>query len=171
MSSEATRDQPTSTAPELASKPQALTGARWSRVALVLAVPIVLAIVVIAGIAMGWEEVLHGWIKPKLVPVTGQVEFDGKPVPGGFVRAQYLDGTGGIALGPLDEAGRFTLSTDDLPGAVVGRHKLMVYYMDNSFPPKSLIPQKYSQPETSPLTIQVTSSSDKNHFVIKLDAQ
>lgn len=171
MSSEAPQKQPSSIAPEFATKPQSASPVRWSRVALLLTVPIVFASVVIAGIASGWEVLLHRWMKPKLVSVSGQVEFSGKPVPGGFVRTQYLDGTGGVALGPLDEAGRFTLSTDDLPGAVVGRHKLMVHYMDNSFPPKSLIPEKYTHQETSPLTIQVTSSSDKNHFVIKLDAQ
>jgi hypothetical protein len=159
---------PDASRPETNSKIQPTF--RIGRVAVFLAVPVLIAIGAVVGIALGWEDVLRKWTRPKLVAVTGQVEMDGKPVPAGFVRTKFLDGPGGTALGPLDKDGRFSLTTGDDSGAFLGRHKVMVYYMDNSFPPKSLVPEKYTQPETSPVTIEVNASADRNHFVIRLDS-
>jgi hypothetical protein len=160
---------PTSSSQPDATAPSQSTF-RLGRVIGLLAMPIVLVIVIVVGVPSGWEDALKQWFRPRLVAVTGQVEMGGKPVSGGFVRTKFLDGARGTALGPLGEDGRFELNTEDASGAFVGRHKVMVYLMDNSFPPKSLIPEKYTQPETTPLTIEVTSTPERNHFVIKLDS-
>lgn len=132
-------------------------------------IPLVLVVLIVVGGSLGWEEAVKRWIRPQLVPVTGEVQYQGKPLTSGFVSTRYLGGSGGTALGALDEEGRFTLATNGTPGAFVGRHKVLVHCMGRGMPPPSLIPEKFSQEDATPLTIDVTSSTDKNHFSFKVD--
>jgi hypothetical protein len=65
---------------------------------------------------------------PALAPVSGTVTMNGKPLA--RVRVEFWPEEGSPrSTGSTDEAGRFTLTTDGTakPGAVVGRHKVVLY--------------------------------------------
>ena len=166
MSTNADNDQSRSQ-PNTDTLPQPFSS---SRVVKLVTIPLVLLALIAAGVSLGWENALKQWLRPQLVPVTGEVQYQVKPMTVGFVSTRYLDGQGGTTLGSLDSEGRFSLSTNGVPGAFVGRHKVLVQCFDVSvFPPKSIIPEKYAQEGATPLTIKVTSSKEKNHFSFKVD--
>ena len=74
------------------------------------------------------------------------------------------------ALGPIDADGTFRLTTNGEPGAYSGRHRVTVLCMDGGFPPKSIIPERYTQPETSPFVIHVARTGPNNVQLELVDA-
>ncbi len=111
---------------------------------------------------------LESWLRePELVPVTGRVQYDGKPLSNGFVVS--LPTRGGLsALSALDDEGRFDLSTNGVPGASVGTHRLTVQAYTREMPPQPRIPAKYSSVDQTPLKFSVKKSA-ANHFDFQLD--
>ncbi|HEX6963021.1 MAG TPA: hypothetical protein VF175_14220 [Lacipirellula sp.] len=108
-----------------------------------------------------------------LASVEGQVLLDGRPLAGGVVTTLPAQGRG--ARGELDEQGRFTLSSGSLgPGAAIGVHRVAVIAVADTgqlspeAPKKLLTPEKYANPETSGLTIDVQPGA--NSAVLKLDS-
>lgn len=99
-----------------------------------------------------------GGDRPKTVPVSGMVLLDGQPLMAkGTVRIVPRDAR--PATGEIDPAtGRFTLTTFDKDdGCVPGAHAATVTAretLDNT-QIRWLAPEKYSQPETSGLTVTV----------------
>jgi hypothetical protein len=110
------------------------------------------------------------------VPVTGTVTYNGKPVDGAIVT--FLARKENIpATGMTDAEGRFSLTTyEDGDGAVIGDHDVSVnktigsastavsidedpeHYTPGITPPpvvKHLVPERYSQPDTSGLKVTV----------------
>ncbi|RUL87574.1 hypothetical protein [Tautonia sociabilis] len=128
--------------------------------------------------------------KPKLGRVSGSVTYNGAPVTKGVVTFVPSGGagaqTGQPATGEIGSDGSFRLTTfESGDGAVVGDHVVLVQSveMDPSIeggsmpipdargnlpiqPPKHLVPEKYSQTETSPLRFTVKEGS--NTFEIEL---
>ena len=109
---------------------------------------------------------------PRIVPVSGVIMLDGKPVEGAAV--MYLLKPGGrVATGVTDALGRYTLTTHPTgDGAYEGVHDVTVsLYRDESSPGTNtpegavsgsslvkivwLVPEKYSQPGESGLTTSV----------------
>ncbi|MCA9234823.1 MAG: hypothetical protein KDA44_05105 [Planctomycetales bacterium] len=110
-----------------------------------------------------------------LAPVSGQVLLDGQPLTTGAVITMPPQGRG--ARGVIGSDGRFTLSTGDLgEGATIGRHAVAVVAMEETVglnpeaPRKLLVPQIYTVPETSGLSIDVVADQD-NDVVLKLTSQ
>lgn len=122
--------------------------------------------------------------KPATVPVTGTVTLDGNPLEGASVTFTPAEG-GRLATGKTDASGNFTLMTFEAgDGALAGPNKVGVSKMEVSGdvqgdptadpgdmlsgppgaggnqPPKSLIPKKYANPETSGITVDVQSGMD-----------
>lgn len=129
-------------------------------------------VVIFGGI---WAAAMNGALDsglnlfaPRLVPARGSVTYKNAPVKRGIIRTEYLDGKTRGAFSPLDEQGRFEFKTDDQPGAMVGRHRVLVFSTTETFPPRPLIPVKYSDAKGSPLTITVTSSGP-NEFQFALE--
>lgn len=114
-----------------------------------------------------------------MVPVEGVVTLDGQPLDGAAV-SFVPDGAGRPAQGETDGAGKFKLSTAAAgPGVVPGKYKVGVSKMEKpagaggaspdgkvqlSGPPtgkgpapvpKSLVPGKYVNPNTSEITVVV----------------
>ena len=83
--------------------------------------------------AAGWYLLIREGKPPALVPYTGRVLYQGKPVVGS-VMTQNLDDVFDSAGGDLDEDGRFTLDTNGEPGANVGRHKLAIVSFERGAP-------------------------------------
>jgi hypothetical protein len=104
-----------------------------------------------------------------VVPVSGRVTLDGKPLAGVHVGFQPMGGgkepnPGGGSYAITDESGGFTLRMveNDEPGAVVGKHRVEItarsQVPDNiDLPtrpkPKVPVPEKYNR--ASELTFEV----------------
>lgn len=114
--------------------------------------------------------------------VHGKVTYKGKPVPLGsvlFVPIQPPpDGSMQPASGTINADGTYELQSKADPGAILGEHKVVVMAVDGGQPAaapdpskapeivgpapakqaarfKSLVPEKYSNPESTPLTRKV----------------
>ncbi len=130
---------------------------------------------------------------PDLVPVSGAVTFQGKPVVGAQVTFMAPDAAR-AAFGVTDAEGKFRLSTFGTEdGAVVGNHTVTVAKptetgsgetMSPDDPDggyaaamaqaaarpavKSELPAKYADPQTSGLTADVTAAGP-NEFTLALE--
>jgi hypothetical protein len=108
--------------------------------------------------------------KPGVVPVTGVVTLDGKPVENAAVMLMAMDLTKSVgppASAATDKEGRFTLKTENIgPGAVPGKYQVTVIKKETTgvladkhglagriapggVKEKWLVPQKYASPTTS----------------------
>jgi hypothetical protein len=101
-----------------------------------------------------------------LVPVSGQVLIDGKPVPYGAVR--LIPKEGPPAIGRLDSEGRFKLTTDEREGCVKGTHAVEISATEavSEYQNKEHAPTIYSAAATSGLT--ATIDGPKDDLVINL---
>ena len=118
---------------------------------------------------------------PPRVKVTGIVTLDGKPLPIGkvqFVPDRSKGNAGPIAVGIIDETGRYQLNTDrrndNHDGAVLGFHRVCVEAIPQpknvTDIPRSLIPAKYNNPSTSGLTAEIRSV-EVNEIPLKLKSK
>ena len=96
---------------------------------------------------------------PEIVPVSGVVTRNGKPVP--FVTVYFQPTTGRPSLGNCDAEGRFKLGyTREQDGAKVDTHTVYVVHFGEAAggPPPADFKQiyaKYGTPELSPLKIEI----------------
>ena len=115
--------------------------------------------------------------RPTTIPVSGTVTLDGKPVAGAQVML-LPEEEGRPAQGTTDEAGEFTLGTfETADGALPGSHAVTVVArrisgvnadadgLEGDIAPGGvkvqwLVPQRYSDPKTSGLTVTVESGMD-----------
>lgn len=142
---------------------------------------IALAVVV----AVGCSKVNDKWsaARPKVSPGGGIVNYKGKPVEGATLVFSPENGTH-AATGVTDANGRFKLSTfNPGDGAVAGKYQVTVTKVEMppqtaapashdeptpaKAPPKFLVPEKYSKPEASDLTAEVTDGG-KNEYTFEL---
>jgi hypothetical protein len=100
-----------------------------------------------------------------LYPFSGQVLLNGKPVTVGAVMTQSIDDEYGVGIGELDKEGRFRLRSNDVDGVTAGTHRVAVSSMAPGIPPRPLVPSKYLNQNTTPLTINVTSDPSQNTIV------
>lgn len=100
-----------------------------------------------------------------LVPVTGSIALDGKPLSHGTIMFDPEGSEGQPAVGQIVN-GEFTMvTTVSAPGVVQGKYRVRVESTElvkrppNAVPPfpeaKSLIPKKYNDLKTSGLTVEV----------------
>jgi hypothetical protein len=130
---------------------------------------------------------------PELVPAGGSVSHNGAPLPGATV--SFLPEQGTMARAVTDPQGKFKLMTGNEDGAPVGKYKVTVYAVEagtatevtadptdpgayalayeqamkqqEQSPPKVLVPTKYTDVVTTPLTYEV-KKGDPNQFDIQL---
>jgi hypothetical protein len=96
-----------------------------------------------------------GLTPPRLVPVSGKLVYQNKPVPLAWLRF-YPDapqgGQGFVADGQSKQDGIFTLQTyPHGPGAVPGRYKVVITLEARG----AGIPNRYADPEQTPLRVEV----------------
>jgi hypothetical protein len=132
-----------------------------------------LAVVLAAGCGGGGRE--------GVVPVSGRVTYDGKPVPEGRILFYPVDGRR-MAIGSIDERGHYALTTfDDRDGAYPGKHIVVIDAAREvgsspksvaeevgSAPPKfiRLAPEKYADRSTSGLEAEVKNQENTINFDI-----
>ena len=103
--------------------------------------------------------------KSTLGHVHGTITLDGKPLASGNIVSLPSAGRG--ARGVIKD-GKFELGTDgDNDGAVIGEHKIAVIAREPSqdtgpeaAPGKLLVPEKYTSPTTSELSIDVKAGDN-----------
>jgi hypothetical protein len=112
---------------------------------------------------------------PAFAEVRGKVLLDGKPMTKGFVTTQPSAGRG--ANGAIQPDGSFELSSGRVPGALVGPHAVAVVAYENPGAEgaeadmgKLLVPQRYTSPMSSQLSIEVKEDGD-NAPVLELSAK
>ena len=99
--------------------------------------------------------------RPPRVTVSGQVLIDGEPLKHGSV--QFIPTGARPASGKLDENGQFTLSTyGSADGVVLGVHQVAVNASEylSATKKKWHAPKKYATFRTTPLTEEITGSTD-----------
>ena len=114
---------------------------------------------------------------PPMAEAGGTVTLDGRPLPRGIVQfvPDSSKGTRGPSgVGDIDADGRYEIRTAGVKGAMIGWHKIRVNATEemtetNSDPP-SIIPSRYSNPNTSTLTAEVKAEMN-NVFDLKLTSQ
>lgn len=107
-----------------------------------------------------------------LIPTTGEVKLDGKPLADCAITFTPVGG-GPVASAATDAQGRFVLSTANRPGAVPGEHYVTLTKQEMRYGPDGrelayefLIPQKYARPDTSGLKERV--DDDNHEFVFEI---
>ena len=115
----------------------------------------------------------------ELIPVTGEVRLDGKPLDGCSVIFSPVAG-GPSASGSTDAKGRFELRCVNRLGAVPGEHRVAIAKnvstlvsdptgAHSEMRVEWFTPQRYSRPDTS--GIQKNVSSDEHDFVFDLSSK
>jgi hypothetical protein len=111
---------------------------------------------------------------PTVVPVSGVLTRNGKPVPN--LEVYFMPTHGRNSVGMADENGRFTLGyTPDQDGALVGTHTVFVVFnppqttSERLAAPAEMRPilEKYGTMDTSPLRVEITKAV--SDLEIKLD--
>jgi hypothetical protein len=101
---------------------------------------------------------------PRLVPVSGQVVYKGRPV--GLASIEFLpempQGAQGFAAGgQTTQDGTFTLQTDPHgAGAVPGHYKVTV-----TTEARGAIPRRYADPGQTPLRIEIKEEGAADLFL------
>ncbi len=140
------------------NEPRSASGAkagtvRWARVILTA-----VGLVALGGMIAGVVWYVSN-IEPAIHPVKGYVFLDGAPMDGGAIILQHSSGWPG-ALGAIGKDGRFELTTNGTFGAYEGTNLVSFTLMDGGFPPTSLLPAKYVDPNNPPFTIEVDASTN-----------
>jgi hypothetical protein len=114
----------------------------------------------------------------KLVPVVGKVTVDGKPLTTGSVSFRPEKGSANSEQpgGEIDEEGTYRLFTAGKEGAPPGRYRVLVVAVDpndlkKKFPygkRTSYVNQKYTDPKTTDVTVEVTPSPAPGAYDLKL---
>jgi len=114
-----------------------------------------------------------------LAPVAGTVTYDGRPLDHGKVVFFPEAGTPGPqAVGTIEPDGTFQMQTIGRDGAAVGRHRVLVHCRRPFRPEEqrqqrqmpvreSLIPEKYSVLEESPLRFEVKEGDNEYSIVLE----
>lgn len=130
--------------------------------------------------------------KPETAPVSGKVAYAGKPVTEGTIT--FLSPAGTVAMGQIDRDGSYRLTTHPgIDGAVIGSHQvairsLRVIKLASSAGPKTekelfsprsgygesekvvwLVPERYEDRRTSPLSAEVTPGQNTIDFNLPAD--
>jgi len=101
--------------------------------------------------------------RPELVPVTGVVTMNGKPLEG--ARVTFVPENIRGASAETDAAGNYELIyIRDIKGAPPGLHKVFISKLVDE---QESIPNQYSSPEMTTLTAEVTDSGNKIDFDLK----
>lgn len=121
-----------------------------------------LALLPLAGALVGCSDG-----RPERLEVSGQVLIDGEPLTYGTIR--FVPKGARPSNGKLDANGRFTLTCyGDADGVVPGTHQVQVNAAESISGTKNFwhAPKKYARYRTSPLTQEITESTDS--LVIEL---
>lgn len=113
---------------------------------------------------------------PSTIPVSGKVTVDGQPLSKGtlrFIPDASKGNTLEIEPAATIEGGSYTLYTSGKPGAAAGAYKVAVVSQEeidstNPVPPKSPFDPKFSDPQLTPLAVEVKTGAAPETYDLKL---
>ena len=114
--------------------------------------------------------------RANVYPVHGSVFFNSKPAAGAIVRVHGVEANGTAVLprAVVQKDGTFSLMTFEAgDGVPAGRYRVSVYWRqqgrEEGQEGPSLIPERYSRPETSGLEIEVKAEPENklSPFILK----
>jgi hypothetical protein len=105
--------------------------------------------------------------------VSGKVTYNGQPVIRGTVSFKPVNPEGKIATGAIQPDGSYSLQTEEpgdgaLPGdykvgiSAPAEEEVLQYIPAKPITPKSLIPEKYGNPDSSGLTAKVEAGKSND---------
>jgi hypothetical protein len=115
-----------------------------------------------------------------LVPVTGQVTLDGKPLKVGSVSFRPDAARGNTSLhhptSEIDAEGSYTLVSAGKKGAPPSWYRVLVFADENVQPgtpahpvaPRWLVPAHYTDEKTTPLSVEVVAGPAEGAYDLKL---
>lgn len=133
-------------------------------------------------IALAWLSSIVGCDEGsrvgETVPVAGKVTMNGKPLttgsvayyPGSVAKSEEMLVPGSA----IDSEGNYKLFIEGKEGAPVGNYKVVVTASTPSNPkdeyssPKSLVNARYTQPETTPLLIEVSADAPPGAYDLQV---
>jgi hypothetical protein len=99
-------------------------------------------------------------------PVSGTLSVEGKPVAAGAI---HFHPQKGQAASGIVKDGKFTLTTyNDGDGAIVGKHRVALEVVeevptaDGDTTTKSLLPKKFSSPDSSGIELEIPAAGRPN---------
>jgi len=114
----------------------------------------------------------------KLVPVSGKVTLDAKPLPLGQVILTPDKGnpTKSAPVGMIGDDGSYSINTGGYPGAPLGWYKVSINPQGmpkempktGEIPKPANVPQKYQKAASTDLSIEVTESPKPEGYDIKI---
>ncbi|HVK16948.1 MAG TPA: hypothetical protein VM533_08355 [Fimbriiglobus sp.] len=137
-------------------------------------IPARTALVALAALAALWAAAGCGGEKrARTARVNGKVTYKGKAVPNGTVT--FIPASGGpSATGEIAKDGTFSMTTySSGDGAILGKHKVVIVAMQDmgeKLPeervplPPPIVPNRYTNPATSPLTAEVQDGENSPVF-------
>jgi hypothetical protein len=131
------------------------------------------AIALFAGCGQPPREMLH--------PVQGRITFDGQPLPRGAVTLHptSTETTWHQPTAMIEPAGRYVVYTNGRVGAPPGTYRAVVFASEATISPdgaarpglpKSLIPNRYNQPDQTPLRLEVVAQPAANSYDLELSS-
>lgn len=113
---------------------------------------------------------------PSTVQVSGKVTVDGQPLPKGSLRFIPDAGKGNkLEVEPAGtiEGGSYSIFTSGKPGAPAGSYKVAVVSegeidSTNPAPPKSMVDPKFSDPQTTTLSVEVSPTAQPGAYDLQL---
>jgi hypothetical protein len=116
---------------------------------------------------------------PTLVPVSGKVTLDNKPLTTGTVTLKPDKEKGNAAkvepIGKIADDGTYTIETNGQPGAPLGAYKVVIFAQGPPKDPKNpyseltpLINKKYNQEATTDQNITVVTNPAADAYDLKL---
>lgn len=109
--------------------------------------------------------------RPETAEVSGRITFKGKPVPQG--RILFWPSKGRPAMAEIQPDGTYELTTfSGSDGAMLGEHRVTIKATRMHFPDGNqtkgvvqwLVPQRYENINTSPLTAEVSTGKNSINF-------
>lgn len=141
------------------------------RVFVIVVLPILVLVVFGLGMVFDWRGFLSGWGDPQIMTVTGQITFNGEPLPAGFLETLPENTNLPGARANIEQGGKFSLVTNGKPGAYVGKHKVAVVGFEIDDPTGFILPHEFSELSSTPLVIDVSEDASRNHIVLALGDQ
>lgn len=130
----------------------------------------VFGIVILGAGAFGIVELMNNQGHAHIA-ASGRVTWNGEPVTIGAVMTQHTEDQFEAAIGMFNDKGEFELSSNGIPGAAPGVHKVIIASYGPGMGTTPLVPQQYLKATTTPLSITVTRDPAKNHFELEIVGQ
>jgi prepilin-type processing-associated H-X9-DG protein len=104
--------------------------------------------------------------------VSGLITLDGQPVEGATVLFTPMEPGGQAAKGVTDASGRFVVKPAEAGGSVVpGTYRVSIKktVAEDGDEAKHLLPQKYAEPTTSALAVEIAGGTNEISFDLRSD--